>query len=103
MSSRSARVATPAAIAAALAVGTAVARRRGYRVGGRTVVRCRRGHLFTTIWLPGGSLKSIRLGWWRLQWCPVGRHVSLVVPVKEAELSDEEREFAALHRDSRIP
>lgn len=103
MSSRSARVAKPAAIVAALAAATAVARRRGYGVGGRTVVRCRRGHLFTTIWLPGGSLKSIRLGWWRLQWCPVGRHVSLVVPVKEAELSDEEREFAALHRDGRIP
>jgi hypothetical protein len=103
MSARSVRIATQVAIVAALAAGTAVARRRGYGVGGRTVVRCRRGHLFTTIWLPGGSFKSIRLGWWRVQWCPVGRHVSLVVPVKEAELSDEQREFAALHRDSRIP
>ena len=35
-------------------VGTIVARRRGYSgLGGNTVVRCRQGHLFTTIWVPG--------------------------------------------------
>lgn len=76
---------------------------RGYRMGGNLVVRCRRGHLFTTIWLPGASLKSIRLGWWRLQRCPVGRHWSIVTPVKESELTAEERQIASEHRDVRLP
>jgi hypothetical protein len=26
-------------------------------------VRCRRGHLFTAIWIPGISFKAVRLGW----------------------------------------
>jgi len=26
---------------------------RGYPIGGRLVVRCRQGHLFTTLWIPG--------------------------------------------------
>jgi len=52
----------------------AVMKLRGYRVGRNVVVRCRRGHLFTTIWLPGVSLKAARLGWWRFQRCPVGNH-----------------------------
>lgn len=76
---------------------------RGYRIGGNLVVRCRQGHLFTTIWLPGASLKSIRLGWWRLQWCPVGKHWTIVTPVKESDLTTEERRSASEHRDARIP
>lgn len=77
---------------------------RGYRMGGRNlVVRCRRGHLFTTIWVPGASLKSIRLGWWRFQRCPVGKHWSIVSPVKESELTEEEKRVAGEHRDVRIP
>ena len=84
-------------------VGTVVARLLGYRVGGRTVVRCRRGHLFTTIWIPGASLKSIRLGWWRIQRCPVGRHWSLVTPVKPKELTEEEERSARARHDFRLP
>ena len=84
-------------------VGTIVARRKGYGIGGKTVVRCRAGHLFTTIWIPGGSLKAIRLGWVRFQRCPVGKHWTFVVPVKETALTDEERHTAAEHRDVRIP
>jgi hypothetical protein len=84
-------------------VSTIVARRLGYGVGGNAVVRCRRGHLFTTIWLPGASLKSIRLGWWRIQRCPVGPHWSVVTPVRVADLSEVERRSAAEHRDVRIP
>ena len=76
---------------------------RGYRVGGNLVVRCRRGHLFTTIWLPGASLKSIRLGWWRVQLCPVGKHWSIITPVKESSLSSDERRIASEHKDIRIP
>ena len=85
------------------AVATLVARRRGYNFGPNLVVRCREGHLFTTIWIPGASFKSIRLGWWRLQRCPVGRHWTLVSPVREADLTEEERQFAAEARDVRVP
>ena len=72
-------------------------------MGGNVVVRCRRGHLFTTIWVPGVSLKSVRLGWWRFQRCPVGGHWSLVTPVKESGLSEEERRSAHAVKDARIP
>ena len=91
-------------IVAGNVVGAIVARRRGYSgLGGNTVVRCRQGHLFTTIWVPGASVKAIRLGWWRLQRCPVGEHWSLVAPVKVTALTDEEKQYAALHRDIRLP
>lgn len=73
------------------------------QLGGNVVVRCRQGHLFTTIWIPAVSLKSLRLGWWRYQHCPVGRHWSLVAPVRAAQLSDAERQEAAAHHDIRIP
>ena len=84
-------------------VGTVIARSLGYAVGGNTVVRCRQGHLFTTLWIPGASLKSIRLGWWRIQRCPVGNHWSIVVPVREADLSWRQRRTAHENRDVRIP
>ena len=94
------------AIASTLAlnvIGTIVARRRGYNVGANTIVRCRRGHLFTTIWIPGASLKSVRLGWWRIQRCPVGNHWSIVAPVKESSLSRWALRSAHAHHDVRIP
>jgi hypothetical protein len=76
-------------------VATMVARRRGYSsLGGRTLVRCRDGHLFRTIWVPGVSIKSIRLGWYRIQFCPVGRHWTMVKPVKD---SDADAETSTLH------
>jgi hypothetical protein len=84
-------------------VGTVVARRLGYPLGGNVVVRCRQGHLFTTIWIPGASFKAVRLGPARVQRCPVGPHWSLVTPVKTADLSDDERDTAAARRDIRIP
>jgi hypothetical protein len=84
-------------------VATLVARRRGYGLGGNTLVRCRQGHLFTTIWIPGVSLKSIRLGWWRIQRCPVGRHWTLVAPVRAVDLPEDERRLATETRDVRIP
>jgi hypothetical protein len=80
-----------------------VARRRGSLIAADSVVRCRKGHLFTTIWIPGGSLKAVRLGWWRFQRCPVGRHWSLVTPVRETDLSEEDRRLAAQRHDVRIP
>jgi hypothetical protein len=80
-----------------------VARRRGYLIGADTVVRCRSGHLFTTMWIPGGSLKAVRLGWWRFQRCPVEKHWSLVTPVVASELTEDERRVAAQIHDVRIP
>jgi hypothetical protein len=95
--------AAPLIVIAAIAAATFVARRRGYKLGGTTVVRCRRGHLFTTIWIPGVKLKALDLGIARLQHCPVGKHWSLVTPVRDSDLTDEEREFARAHHDVRIP
>jgi hypothetical protein len=102
-SKRKRRLGVTAVVVAGYVVGTIVATRAGYRVGRNSFVRCRRGHLFTTTWIPGGSLKAIRLGLWRIQWCPVGRHVDLVRLVKPGDLSESEREFAASHHDIQVP
>ena len=91
------------AVIVAYVVGTVVARMLGYRVGRNTIVRCRAGHVFTTIWIPGVSVKALRLGWWRLQRCPVGNHWTLVSPVRDADLSEDDRRLAAARRDLRIP
>jgi hypothetical protein len=58
---------------------------------------------FTTLWLPGVSVKSLRLGWWRLQRCPVGGHWSLVTPVRRSDLTDDEIRTAGETRDLRLP
>jgi hypothetical protein len=76
---------------------------RTRRIGGNVIVRCRAGHLYTTIWIPAASVKSLRLVWWRVQRCPVGNHWSLVTPVNESELSEDERRFARAHHDIRLP
>lgn len=89
-------------VAAALAEPVAMWA-RGYPIGGNLIVRCRRGHVFTTLWIPGASIKALRFGWWRFQRCPVGRHWSLVTPVKAPELSDEETRLARTRRDIRLP
>ena len=81
----------------------AVLRRRGYRLGGRVIVRCGQGHLFSTIWIPGASLKAARLGPWRFQRCPVGRHWSLVTPVDASSLTEDERRAAEARLDTRLP
>ena len=91
-----------AAIAAGLAE-TLLTWLRSGRIGGDLVVRCSDGHLFTTIWIPGASVKSIRLGWWRIQRCPVGRHWSLVTPVKASELSKHDNRRARRRQDIRLP
>jgi len=76
---------------------------RAGRLGGNVVVRCRSGHVYTTIWIPGASVKSLRLGWWRLQRCPVGEHWSIASPVRESDLPDRDKRMAREHRDIRIP
>ena len=98
------RVVRTVLIVAGVVTGaTLIGRRLGYNLGTNTIVRCRQGHLFTTVWIPGASVKALRLGFWRLQWCPVGRHVDLVHPVKSADLTDAERSFALAHHDAPVP
>ena len=76
-------------ITAGVAVGgTLIARRMGYNLGVNTVVRCRQGHMFTTIWIPGIKLKELDLVVARVQRCPVGKHWSLVVPVRAKDLTE---------------
>jgi len=77
--------------------------RSGYGIGGNVVVRCGKGHLFTTIWLPGASVKSLRLGPRRFQYCPVGHHWSLVKLVRESDLSGRQLCAARSRKDVRIP
>jgi hypothetical protein len=77
--------------------------RHGYGIGGNVIVRCGKGHLFTTIWLPAASLKSLRFGARRFQYCPVGHHWSLVKLVRESELSSRQRRAARGRKDIRIP
>ena len=90
-------------IAGVIAGATLIGRRLGYNFGPNTIVRCRKGHLFTTIWIPGVKLKELDLIVARIQRFPVGKHWSLVVPVKEANLTEEERQLAREHHDIRIP
>jgi hypothetical protein len=91
------------AVVGMLIGGTLIARRLGYKVGGDVVVRCRRGHLFTTVWIPGVKLKAIDLGVARLQRCPVGHHWTVVAPVRDRDLTDEQRIAATQHHDIRLP
>ena len=83
-------------IAAVVILKVVVSRARGRPgLGGKIVVRCSKGHVFTTTWSPLGSLTSIRLGTARVQRCPVGNHWSLVKPVNDSELTDEDRQQLA--------
>ncbi|HEX3617001.1 MAG TPA: hypothetical protein VHU61_10715 [Solirubrobacteraceae bacterium] len=78
-------------------------RRSGKLLGLRTIVRCHRGHLFTTTWIPGASVKALRLGPLRVQRCPVGKHWSVVRPVEPMKLSETERADARAVRDTLLP
>jgi hypothetical protein len=77
---------------------------RGTRgsTGTERIVRCRAGHLFTSTVVPGVSVKAIRLGNRRFQWCPVGHHWTLVRTVDEAALTPAERDAARLVHDTRV-
>jgi hypothetical protein len=92
-----------AVAAGAVGVFTAVGRAAGYRFGFNTPVRCRAGHLFTTIWFPGVNLKALDFGFGRVQHCPVGHHWTVVRPVRDADLSPRDRIRAAAHRDIPLP
>jgi hypothetical protein len=91
------------AVLGALLLETGATWLRSHRVGGNLIVRCRQGHLFTTLWIPAASVKSLRFGWWRFQYCPVGRHWSVVVPVRRDELSAKQLRAARGQHDIRLP
>jgi hypothetical protein len=92
-----------AVVIGALVGFTLAARHLGYKLGPNTTARCRQGHVFMTILIPGVNLKAIDLGIARLQRCPVGSHWSLVTPVRDSDLTNKERQLARQHRDVRIP
>jgi hypothetical protein len=98
--SRSRRIAVTIGLITAF---TAAARLRGYELGLNTIVRCRDGHLFTTIWIPGVKLKALDLGVARVQRCPVGGHWTLVTPVRTSTLSDKDRKRARSVHDVSLP
>ena len=66
-------------------------------------VRCSAGHLYTTIWMPLVSIKAMRLGWQRWQFCPVGHHWATVRRLDDGSASDQDLATAALTHDVRIP
>ena len=68
-----------------------------------TIVRCSRGALFETTWVPLASFKAVRLGSRRLQRCPVHHRWELIERVDPATLTDAERAEAAQHRTGRLP
>lgn len=85
-------------------MGAAAGQKRGYSgMGGDTIVRCSQGHLFTTTWIVGSSFKAVRLGYKRYQRCPVCKKWRIVVPVRDDELTDEDRRVAAERHDTRLP
>jgi hypothetical protein len=67
------------------------------------IVRCSRGGLFETVWIPLVSFKAIRLGPFRIQRCPVHDRVELVRRVDPDTLSSKERAAAARYPAGRIP
>jgi hypothetical protein len=70
-----------------------------------TPVRCAAGHLFTTIWVPLGSLKALRLAGERYQHCPVGHHWATVTRLDTDDAAPDAQllaEAARIH-DVRIP
>jgi hypothetical protein len=66
-------------------------------------VRCSANHVYTTIWVPLGSLKAVRLGRRRFQHCPVGRHWAWVTRLDAGSASAEELQAAARVHDTGIP
>lgn len=71
-------------------------RRRGYSIPGATVVRCSKGHLFKTTWIEGTSFHAIKLGpRTRYQHCPIGNHWAVVHPVKDEDLTEDDRRTLA--------
>ncbi len=83
----------------AFAAGAVIARRRGYTDPTETIARCRRGHLFTTLWVSKTAGRKLDLGWAKVQRCPVDGHWTLVTRVDSSSLTAEEKKIARKHRE----
>ncbi len=68
-----------------------------------TPVRCSKGHLYTSTWIPYASVKALRLGWKRWQRCPVGKHWAVATKLDPETASPEELAEAAKAHDWHIP
>ena len=90
-------------VALILIIPFILAKKKGYDLGSDTIVECKKGHLFSTTWVPGVSLKAVRLGFYRFQFCPVGRHWTLVRPVNRQDLSEEQISKALSRKDNLLP
>jgi len=66
-------------------------------------VKCKEGHLFTTIWMPFGSFKAVRLANYRYQYCPVGHHWTSVMRLDQNLTDSKTLQKAAAVHDIRIP
>ena len=89
-------------VVAAVTFSVVAPRFRRVREAFDVIVRCRDGHLYTTLWMPLGSLKAVRLGVGRYQRCPVGHHWSIVTPVDPGTLSDREVRAARNRHDAAV-
>ncbi len=66
-------------------------------------VRCKDGHLFTTIWVPFASAKALRLVDHRFQRCPVGHHWTSVWPLDPSTADPADLARAGEVHDIHIP
>ncbi len=79
-----------------IAAANAYVHHEGYTIPGRTMVRCRSGHEFSTMWVSGISVKSLRLGLHtRLMRCPECRAWRIVHPIKPIVRVPDEPRVAA--------
>jgi hypothetical protein len=67
------------------------------------VVRCSRGGLFETKWIPLVSFKAVRLGRRRFQRCPVHRKWEVVERVDSATLSKAQQSEASRYPAGWLP
>jgi hypothetical protein len=83
-------------LAGGIAAANAYVHHEGYTIPGRTMVRCRSGHEFSTIWVSGMSVASLRLGLHtRFMKCPECNAWRIVHPIKPIVAVPEEPPVAA--------
>jgi hypothetical protein len=66
------------------------------------IVRCSQGAYYESLWVPLISFKSIRLGSYRLQKCPVHGKWELATIVPEDEISEKVRKEASKYPAKRL-
>jgi hypothetical protein len=87
----------------ALFAGPLIARRLGHKIGRNCTLRYHQRHAFATLWFPGGKIRTNDDGAPRFGRCPLGDHSTLVIPVRDRNLTIEQRLQTAGHHDVRLP